>query len=284
MGQPETALIMTHAMAVSRPGRRRWGRSYCLAAAFFLLASPEFAFAQTPEPSASASPAASDVVRAPLDAMLQPLSPPRQMTTYDMVQAGGAMLWVIMAVSILTLVMVIYCFLTVTPAREAPPLFVKRAHALIEAGDLRGAHELCEGRDEMLAKVLRAGLKMAGHDRYVIQEAMESEGERGAAALWQRISYINNAGVIAPLLGLLGTVWGMMRAFGSIAYDDSHVKTIEVASGVAQAMVTTAAGLLVAIPAMVAYYYLRGRVIRVLGVTEDHATELIELLARNAKP
>jgi len=215
--------------------------------------------------------------------MVKALGKARQMTTYDMFQAGGGILWVIIGVSVLTLVMVIYCFLTVSPAREVPPAFVKRAHNLIQAGDLREAYELCSGRDEILARVLRAGLKMAGHDRYVIQEAMESEGERGATALWQRISYISNAGTIAPLLGLLGTVWGMMRAFGSIAYDDSQVKTIEVASGVAQAMVTTAAGLVVAIPAMVAYYYLRGRVINVIGEIENHATELVELLTRSPR-
>jgi biopolymer transport protein ExbB len=124
---------------------------------------------------------------------------------------------------------------------------------------------------------------MAGHDRYVIQEAMESEGERGATALWQKISYLNNIGTLAPLLGLLGTVWGMMRAFGAIAFDSAQVKGIAMASSVATAMVTTAAGLLLAIPAIAVYYYLRGRVIKIVAEVEAQASEFVEMIARNGE-
>ncbi|MCC6488926.1 MAG: MotA/TolQ/ExbB proton channel family protein [Candidatus Hydrogenedentes bacterium] len=185
----------------------------------------------------------------------------------------------ILVLSVLACVMVVYFILTVTPNREVPALFIKRAHAQIRAGDLRGAYQMCEGRDELIAQVLRAGLKMHGHDRYVIQEAMESEGERGATALWQKISYLNNIGVIAPLLGLLGTVWGMIGAFGAIAYNDSETKSLVMAYNVAQAMITTAAGLMLAIPAMLVYYYLRGRVVKIVAEVEAQATEFVELLS-----
>ncbi len=226
----------------------------------------------TVAPQASAADTASDV--------LSGVGPAPRMTVADMMRAGGVILWVIGAISVIGLALGVYCLFTITPAREVPPMLIKRVHGQIVAGEIREAYRMCEGRDELFARVLQAGLKMHGHDRYVIQEAMESEGERGATALWQRISYLNNVGTIAPLLGLLGTVWGMMNAFGSIAYDDSQVKTIEVANGVAQAMVTTAAGLIVAIPAMICYYYLRGRVLRVISEVESQATEAIELLAR----
>jgi biopolymer transport protein ExbB len=139
---------------------------------------------------------------------------------------------------------------------------------------------MCEGRDELLANVIRAGLKMSGHDRYVIQDAMESEGERGATALWQKISWLNNIGVIAPLLGLLGTVWGMIEAFSRIAYDDAQVKTMTMAAGVSKAMVTTVGGLVVAIPCLLAYYYFRGRIIKIIAEVEAYSSELLELLTR----
>jgi biopolymer transport protein ExbB len=139
---------------------------------------------------------------------------------------------------------------------------------------------MCEGRDELLANVIRAGLKASGHDRYVIQEAMESEGERGATALWQKISYLNNIGVIAPLLGLLGTVWGMIQAFGAIAMADDRVKGLQMAESVAQAMITTAAGLMLAIPAMAMYFYLRGRVVKIIAQVEAQASEIVELLTQ----
>ncbi len=236
----------------------------------------------TPEPIMS--PAEVDAAPSPAEAaMAVPESvapPPRTLTLWDMMMSGGVILWIIVAMSVVTLVLMVYYLFTVTPAREVPAGFVKRAYAQIRAGDVRGAYQMCEGRDELLPSVLRAGLRMSNHDRYVIQEAMESEGERGATALWQKISYLSNVATLAPLLGLLGTVWGMIQAFGAIAFDDSQVKGLRMAEGVAQAMITTAAGLMLAIPAMLVYFYLRGRVTRIVAEVEAEASEFVELLAR----
>ena len=204
----------------------------------------------------------------------------RTLTLMEMMHQGGAILWVIMGLGFMALVMTVYFFWTVTPKREVPASFFKRALSQIRSGDLRGAYQMCEGRDELLANVIRAGLKTSGHDRYVIQDAMESEGERGATALWQRISWLNNIGVIAPLLGLLGTVWGMIQAFSSIAFDEAAVKGMTMAYSVSKAMITTAAGLLLAIPVLLAYYYLRGRVIKIIAEVEAHSSEVVELLTR----
>jgi len=203
------------------------------------------------------------------------------LTMMMMIQAGGVILWVIMGLGFVALVLTLYLVMTITARREVPASLIKRAHSQIRAGDLRGAFQMCQERDEMMANVLRAGLKMAGHDRYVIQEAMESEGERGATALWQKISYLNNIGTLAPLLGLLGTVWGMMQAFGAIAMNDAQVKGLAMATSVAQAMITTAAGLVLAIPVMAIYYYLRGRVIKIIAEIEAQASEFVEMIARS---
>ncbi len=210
-----------------------------------------------------------------------PMKAGGQMTVMMMVQQGGVITWVIMAMGVLTFAWAVYLLATVTSRREVPATLAKRLQTAIRAGDLRGALQMVQDRDEFLANVLRAGLKMAGHDRYVIQDAMESEGEREATALWQRISYLNSAAVLAPLLGLLGTVWGMMLAFGSIAFDTAQVKMLNIASSVALAMITTAAGLLLAIPAMTVYFYLRGRVIRIISETEAWASEFVELISRS---
>jgi len=201
-------------------------------------------------------------------------------TIWTMIIWGGPVLWITMALGFLALVMAIYFILTVTPRREVPANFVRRVLNQIRAGDLRGAYQVCEGRDDLLARVVRAGLRMSGHDRYVIQDAMESEGERGVSALWQRISYLNNIGVIAPLLGLLGTVLGMVRAFSNIAADNAQVRGIAVAQHVSQAMITTVGGLVVAIPCLAVYYFLRGRVVKIIAAVEAHASEVVELLVR----
>lgn len=204
-------------------------------------------------------------------------------TLWDMLWAGGPVMAIIVLLSVIAVVLAIYLLATVTPAREVPVQFVKRAQAQLRAGDLRSAYQMCEDRDEFIANVLRAGLRRHGHDRYVIQEAMESEGERGATALWQRISYLNNIAVIAPLLGLLGTVTGMIGAFSAIASSDSQSKSIVMAYYVAQAMVTTAGGLIVAIPCFLIYYYLRGQVIKIIAEVEAQATEFVELMTGRAE-
>lgn len=249
----------------------RWS----LLAAGILLAGV-VCMALAAEAQESEAPATEEVAVTPVAETAQP----EQLTLAVMIREGGWILYVIIGLSVITFIMLIYFFFTITPAREVPPNLLKRALSQIRAGDLRGAYQMCDGRDELLANVIKSGLKMAGHDRYVIQEAMESEGERGAAALWQRISYINNVGVIAPLLGLLGTVWGMMRAFGAIAFDDAQSRALSMAYSVSMAMITTAAGLLLAIPALLAYYYFRGRVIKIIAEVEAQASEVVEALSR----
>ena len=239
-------------------------------------AAPADASAASPALAASAEPAGAPTVAE--DVVVE--KAPRQVTLMLMVWWGGWILWITMGLGFIALVMAIYFALTVTPTREVPSNFARRALTQIRAGDLRGAYQLCEGREELLAKVVRAGLKASGHDRYVIQEAMESEGERGITALWQKISYLNNIGTTAPLLGLLGTVWGMVLAFSNIAADDAQVRGMVVAENVSKALITTVGGLVVAIPCMVVYYFLRGRVIRIVAEVEAQASEVVELLTR----
>ena len=197
-----------------------------------------------------------------------------------MLKWGGLILWCIIALGMVAMTMAIYFLVTITPTREAPPTLIKRVIAQIRGGDLRGAYQICEGREELAAAVIRAGLRMTGQDRYVIQEAMESEGERGVMDISQKIFYLNNIGTIAPLIGLLGTVWGMVLAFSSIAADNAQVKSMAVASSVSKAMICTVGGLVVAIPSLAVYYYLRGRVVKIIAAVEAQSSEIIALLDR----
>jgi len=205
------------------------------------------------------------------------------LTLMAMIEQGGAILWVIMGLAFVALVWALYLMFTLTTGQEIPKKLVIRAKKQIGDGDLRGAYQMCAGRDELLANVLAAGLKLSGHDRFVIQEAMESEGARGAAKLWQRISYLNNIATLAPLLGLLGTVWGMMQAFTAISADIAQVQGMSMAESVAKAMITTAGGLALAIPAMAVYFYFRGRVTRIIAALESEANEFVELIVEKAK-
>ncbi len=236
---------------------------------------------ETPAPTTATAPAPpqTEAVTAPATAGSY-----KAMTLWDMVMSGGVVMMIIIALSVVALGMAIYFMVTLTPNREVPLQFVKRAQAQIRAGDLRGAYQMCEDRDEFIANVLRAGLRLHGHDRYVVQEAMQSEGERRAMAMWQKISYLNNIGVLAPLLGLLGTVISMIGAFGAIAYNDAQSRSLAMADNVAKAMVNTAAGLALAIMALIFYYYLRGRVVTIIAHVEAHASEFVELITGKGAP
>ncbi len=210
------------------------------------------------------------------DAAAPPAPPASELTLLTMLEQGGVILYCILGLGFLALVLTFYLLFTLTPGREVPKKLLRRATAQLEEGDLRAVYTMVEDRDELLARVLRAGLRAAGRDRHIVQEAMESEGQRGATALWQRITYLNNIATIAPLLGLLGTVWGMMQAFSAIHFDTSEVRNVAMAYSVSTAMVTTAAGLVLAIPAKLVYYYLRGRVIRTVATLEAEAAEMLE--------
>lgn len=264
-----------------------------------LFATPILAIGQEPAATPAPTPEVTTPTPAPVATAPAPIEPAasteaappapsageyKAMTLWDMVRSGGVVMMIIIALSVVALGMAIYFMVTLTPNREVPIQFVKRAQAQIRAGDLRGAYQMCEDRDEFIANVLRAGLRLHGHDRYVIQEAMESEGERRAMAMWQKISYLNNIGVLAPLLGLLGTVISMIGAFGAIAYNDAQSRSLAMADNVAKAMVNTAAGLALAIMALIFYYYLRGRVVTIIAHVEAHSSEFVELITGKGLP
>ena len=105
-----------------------------------------------------------------------------------------------------------------------------------------------------------------------------------AAERWLQLSYLWDISVLAPLLGILGTVLGMINVFKAVAFQIAVVKPVALAGGVAQALVTTAAGLLVAIPTMAAYFFLRGRLQRLVVALEVASAKLLEqMFSQRAK-
>ena len=122
----------------------------------------------------------------------------------------------------------------------------------------------------------------AGFDE--VREVTEAEGSRQASLLNQRITYLADVGAIAPMVGLLGTVIGMIKSFNEIAQDSFlGAKQLELAGGVSQALLTTAGGLIVGIPALIFYSIFRGRVQRLISELEAASTHLMALLGAQYK-
>ena len=107
---------------------------------------------------------------------------------------------------------------------------------------------------------------------------MENHTKKEIGGMWQNISYLADIATIAPLVGLLGTVLVMIQAFNVIAFQTAVVKPILLAGGVSKAMVTTAGGLIVAIPVMLFYAYFRGKVQDISNVVESYATDIIKFI------
>jgi biopolymer transport protein ExbB len=114
-----------------------------------------------------------------------------------------------------------------------------------------------------------------GTDPTLLKDVVVGEGSRQAERIQGQTTLLLDIAAVAPMVGLLGTVFGMLKAFGSIAHDLASAKPVVLASGLTQAMVTTAFGLMVGIPAMMFYAYFRRRASRQISVLEAASTEVM---------
>jgi biopolymer transport protein ExbB len=141
---------------------------------------------------------------------------------------------------------------------------------------------------EAVARIMRRTLDfLTKNPRATVADAREiaeTEGTRQAAGLQQQIVYLADIGTVAPMVGLFGTVLGMIKSFSAVATDVSSAKPALLAAGVSEALVATAGGLLVGIPAMAAYAYFRGRSQRLIAELEAATTQLITQLGVHYKP
>lgn len=180
------------------------------------------------------------------------------MTLWQMIVAGGWLMFVLMGLSIGVVALIVYFFIAFKKEKLIPDVFFNESRTLLENKKYDDVRTLCNANGTLISGVVLAGLDRLDHDKLVVKEAMEDEGRRGIDGLWQKLSYLSDIAVIAPLVGLLGTVFGMIQAFNVIAFETGTVKPIMLAAAIAKAMVNTASGILVAVPAMIFFAYFRG--------------------------
>ncbi len=217
-------------------------------------------------------------------AMAQGGETPAPLAWQDMWRFGGSLMYVLAVMSIGTLALVLYFFAVLRPGQVAPPPLLRALRDSIRRGDLEDARRTSEGRPCPLAAVALAALDHlrdgAAPDAPLLRDIMEGEGSRQAEAIQGQTQYLMDIAVIAPMVGLLGTVFGMLQAFSTIATDIARAKPLLLAAGVSQALVTTAFGLIVGIPAMAFYAYFRRRASRMVSHLESASAELMTALSR----
>ncbi len=183
----------------------------------------------------------------------------------------------IIACSILALAIVLERFWSLQRRRIIPAALVVQIWQWIQAGKLDGQRIQALRSSSPLGRVLAAGLINRHHPREIMKESIEESGRQVAHQLERFLNTLGTIAMITPLLGLLGTVVGMIQVFAVIT-DIGVGNPGELAGGISQALITTAAGISVAIPALIFHRYFRGRVDELVLEMEQEAIKLIEVL------
>ncbi len=205
----------------------------------------------------------------------------KQTNFLEIVAAGGVMMYPLALISVIGVVLVLLYLLTIRRNAVVSDRFMNAAEAMIRKRDYLGLVAYCHRQNESMARVTQKTLdfftKYPSASFGEVREVAEAEGSRQAGLLSSRITYLADIGSIAPMVGLLGTVLGMIKSFLQIS-EFAGVKQMELAEGVSEALITTAAGLSIGIPALVFYSLFRGRVQKYIAELEAAATHLMALL------
>ena len=194
---------------------------------------------------------------------------------------GGLMMYPIALCSFVLTVFAFERFIHLRTGRVIPRPFVKRLIEQLQQQqvDREEALELCERNPSPIAAILSAAVKKYGRPTVEVEQAVLDAGEREGNLLRRNMRLLNAISNVSPLLGLLGTVLGMIQAFNDIAGAQSMGRPDLLAGGISQALLTTAAGLLVAIPAYLLYMFFLGRTDKLIMEMDMHAQRLVEVIS-----
>jgi biopolymer transport protein ExbB len=184
----------------------------------------------------------------------------------------------LMMMSIASLGVWLYSLITFRKKDIMPENFRRELKELLQSENFDEAHSLCLSKENILSSLIRTGLVTRNLGSQVMIDSIKSEGKRSATTIWQRLSFLNDIAVIAPMLGLLGTVIGMFYAFYDVNRSAESINALF--DGLGIAVGTTVMGLIVAILAMTFHTTLKYRIIKTLSLVENEALHLSALIHR----
>ncbi|MEZ4271995.1 MAG: MotA/TolQ/ExbB proton channel family protein [Myxococcota bacterium] len=198
---------------------------------------------------------------------------------YEFLVKGGPLIIAIGACSVVALGVFLERLWSLKRSRVIPDSFIQRIENLIGEQRVPDALLLCQENANPMANIMAAALRNASHKRSRIKEAVEDVGRYEGAMLERHVEVVGTCSAISPLLGLLGTVLGMIRVFQGVE-EHGLGDPAFFASGIWEALITTAVGLAVAIPAFIFYKYLLARVDVLVIEMEDRSMRLVDLVAQ----
>lgn len=196
----------------------------------------------------------------------------------DILVLGGWVMVPLVLLSVLTFYLLIERLITIRKASSNPDAITDRVRDYVRNGDVEGAISYCQQKDVPITRILKQGLERLGRPISEIQDAVQAAGKHETFELERRTNLLASIAGIAPMLGFFGTVVGMIKAFQQIQNLQGNVNPSVLAGGIWEALVTTAAGLLVGILALFAYNFIIGRIRRLTNDMERSATDFIDLL------
>lgn len=216
-----------------------------------------------------------------------PITPdsPHTSTILQAILQAGPIMYVLLGLSIFSVMLVFTYLMTIRRGAVVSNGFMATADALLRKRDHLGLLAVSNRHGEAIARVVQKVLdfttKNPNADFQQIRDIAETEGTRVAANLNNRVTYLADIGMIAPLIGLLGTAIGIFRSFSALSADLGTARYALLSGGVSQALINTCAGLAIGIPAMIFYAFFRGRVQRLISDLESAVTHILALLSVN---
>jgi len=199
----------------------------------------------------------------------------KKMSVFQLIMKGGIVGYLIILLSIVALGLVIDYALTIRKVKLAPPRDAALLRKLIRDHKLEEIKKLDQERSSFLSKVVIAGLNEAELGYQAMIKAMEDASEALSSRIARKIEHLNVIGNISPMMGLLGTVIGMLRCFNEISQVTGAIEPQQLAGGIFEALVTTCMGLIVAIPALYFFAIFKNRVDEFTGEASLTAEELL---------
>jgi biopolymer transport protein ExbB len=196
---------------------------------------------------------------------------------FELIQAGGWLMVPIIGCSILALAIVIERLIALRPSRVVPTGLLAQVWELVRSGEMTPERMRVIKQESPLGSIVVAGLNSSAHGRDVMKESIQ---EAATAVVHELERFLNALGTIAaitPLLGLLGTVIGMIKVFTEIMIQGTGNANV-LAGGISEALITTAAGLSIAIPALVLHRYFQRQVDTLVLTMEQEAIKLVEMV------
>ena len=195
----------------------------------------------------------------------------------ELVIKGGPFMYPILFCSVVSLAIFMERVWILRRKLIIPKNFIVKVEELVKRNKIAEAIFLCQGNSSSIARIFLAGLKNAGRGMWLVKEAIEEKGRREGVILERNIGVLLTIANLSPLLGLLGTVSGMIKTFNAISVHGGG-STAPLAGGIAEALITTATGLLVAIPTLVAYRFLIDKAQILIFEMEENSIRLVDTM------